>query len=159
MCLNQNINHFKGFIHIIFLLTKCFRAVSSEILENASVNSTRAKFDALCGGTLQREPHDGHLKPLNGGSRSENSLQRGDKSLPLRLPISCPPGAIMPANSGDEPSPLFLNSSKSVVESYLPDCSVTVCPFCHRQFGLEESISEIKSHIEMHVFAGDASLT
>ncbi len=135
------------------------------MLENATVNSTRTKFDSLCGGPLQREPYDGHLKPLNGGSRSENSLQRGDKSLPLRLPISCAPnssclpGAMMPANSGDEPSPLFLNSSKSVVESYLPDCSVTVCPFCHRQFGLEESISEIKSHIEMHVFAGDSSLT
>lgn len=99
-----------------------------------------------------------HLKPLTVGSKSENFFccKQGPPPALARFPRPTPaPAGCDNPGSGGEPITAYLNKM-SVVDALELDCGVSVCPYCKKRFGIEESISDIKNHIEMHVFAGDA---
>jgi len=97
---------------------------------------------------------DMHLRRLNGQSKSENNFHNNHKEVSANFPRSSS------STSGGEPLATYLSKSKADHHHhhYEDDNNLTVCPYCSRRFGIEESISGIKNHIEMHIFAGDTTL-
>ncbi|ODN04900.1 hypothetical protein Ocin01_01790 [Orchesella cincta] len=92
---------------------------------------------------------DVHLRRINGQSKSESNFQH-NKEISTNFPRSSS------STSGGEPLATYLTKSRA--DHAYDDNNLTVCPYCSRRFGIEESISEIKNHIEMHIFAGDTTL-
>jgi len=103
--------------------------------------------------------YDDHLKPLNGQSKSDSSVR--NKGVSARASRSCTPNSSVHGSRHNRGEPTGSGGQggygkySGTDQSLIHECSVTVCPYCHLKFGLVESVSEIKNHIEMHIYAGD----
>lgn len=108
------------------------------------------------------------LKISSNGSRSGSEVSFKHKGISVRVGRPQQPqgmGPFPPGCNGSGESPIagasFINGryGGDQPQSILPECSnVSVCPYCQKKFGIEESISEIKSHIEMHIYSGHPTL-
>ncbi|CAL8109569.1 unnamed protein product [Orchesella dallaii] len=133
------------------------RPVSSENPPRPSNVENMKNIEYVRGGenrpstyTTRGTETDVHLRRLNGQSKSDNNFHHS-KETSANFPRSSS------STSGGEPLATYLTKSRVDHSSY-EDNNLTVCPYCNRRFGIEESISEIKNHIEMHIFACDATL-